>query len=191
VSVTELVDYLNGQLAGWCTAHQLPIQHVQRTPAASRDFSVAWSLPSRAARQLEQGLALDTARSVSPTDLDTLWRRLGELPRQLLLAVAPEALNELEHRLLWLEKLSAAGSAYQQQAVRERTRLDRRLSDMARQLAASETRRSPVALRRALLRQPVVLGGSPPPSLRLAVTLGTITADQLESAERQWNELIA
>ncbi len=191
VSVTELVDYLNDQLAAWCTAHDLPVQRVQRTPVSSGDCSIAWSLPSRAAQQFEQGLELNTARSVSPTDLDTLWRRLGELPRQRLLAVVPEALNDLEHRLLWLEKLSAAGTAYQQQAVRERTSIDRRLSDIEQQLTASEIRHSPVALRRALLRQPAALGGSPPPSLRLAATLGTISADQLDSAERQWNELIA
>jgi|GEM_PF-2071531 len=191
VSVTELVAYLNGQLAAWCSAHNLPIQRVQRTPASSGDFAVTWSLPSRATERLEQAPAVSSVRSVSPTDLDTLWRRLGELPRQHLLAVAPEAINDLEHRLLWLEKLSGGGSAYQQQAVRERTSVDRRLTEIERQIAASEMRRSPVALRRALLRQPAASLGAPPPSLRLAVTLGTISADRLETAERQWSELVA
>ena len=196
IKLHALVAELNREMKRWSQAHQIPEQQVLVVPADADDFAISWSLPAEVVDRLFQRLTLDASPLISTKDRDLLWREATELPRQALLSVVPEKLNEVEHRLLHLEKLAVAGQGYIRQAKLQQVATQKCLQDLSAALADSGTRISPVAIRGKLLRDAAgargatAVANSPAPSLELSGMLGSVSADSVESTRRQWQELL-
>ncbi len=192
VSLTRLVDFLHREMTQWCQVHGLPPQSVLQVPSTSRDFGVTWSLPESTISRLRDERPSASAPSVSSEDRDELWRRMGELPLRPLLAIAPEAVHDLEHQLLWLENICSAGHAYDRDASTRWAGLRRRLERISELIRSDGSRLSPVALRTAIVDGgSAAAQGASLPSLRLAGVLGSISADVVDAGERSWDGLIA
>lgn len=195
VRLWQLVDDVNRQMEAWCRTHQLPAQAARVYPEDAADFSISWALDVASVEREFQRLALEDSPTVSPLERDALWRQAGDLPRPLMLAAAPEKLNEIEQQLLWLEKLAVSGSAYERQARLHEAVVKRNLSGVATALKDPVTRASPVALRGSLLTETRGARGAnairsvPAPSLEVSATLGSLAADEVDAARRQWQEL--
>ncbi|TVP97577.1 MAG: VWA domain-containing protein [Planctomycetaceae bacterium] len=196
VRLKRLVDQINLRMDRWCRTHQLPIQTARLFPSDADDFSISWSLTPASVDRQFQRLALNGTPAVLPLDRDALWRQAGELPRRSLVSVVPEILNEVEQQLLWLEKLSASGSAYERQAKLHEAAVKRNLGDLTAALQDGATRLSPTALRASLFRETAGVRGAnavrsmPAPSLEVSATLGSLSADLVETSRRQWQDLI-
>lgn len=191
VTLGGLVDYVNREMANWCRAHRMPMQRAMQVPASVDDFAVTWPLSPRVFDRLQQALPLASESSVVADQRDALWRQAGELPRQVMLSAAPEALSDLEHQLLWLEKLAVAGKAYERQAKLHLANVRRRLELITDVISAGDSRLSPVAIRGALVSRPVAsLRGERPPSLQLAATLGCLPAEVVDEAQQRWQALV-
>ncbi|TWU23450.1 von Willebrand factor type A domain protein [Novipirellula galeiformis] len=192
VSVQELADYLNAQFSRWCHAHQMPRQAVMRLPAEADDFDLVWSLSGNSLQQWQDRFQVDATPSVTPAQLDALWQQVSRLPRKDLLAVAPEPYAKLQQKMLWLEDLAIAGSAYKEQANRQRTLIERELKRISEQVQEAPVQTSPVTVRRVLTGQSQpILSGAPVPSSQLAVTMGCVTSAASEAATQSWNDLVA
>ncbi len=196
IKLHALVAELNREMKRWSQTHQIPEQQVLVVPADADDFAISWSLPAEVVDRLFQRLTLDSLPLISTKDRDLLWREASELPRQALLSVVPEKLNEVEHRLLHLEKLAVAGQGYIRQAKLQQVATQKCLQDLSAALAESGTRISPVAIRGKLIRDAAgargatAVANSPAPSLELSGMLGSVSADSVESVRRQWQELL-
>jgi Mg-chelatase subunit ChlD len=196
VKLHALVAELNREMKRWSQMHQMPEQQVLVVPADADDFAISWSLPAEVVDRLFQQLTLDASPLIATKDRDLLWREASELPRQTLLSVVPEKLNEVEHRLLHLEKLAVAGKGYVSQAKLQQVATEKSLQDLTSALADSGTRISPVAIRGKLgrdaasVRGATAVANSPAPSLELSGMLGSVSADSVESVRRQWQELM-
>lgn len=114
VSVRELADYLISGVDGWTQSHRGTSQTPRVMPPGFVDFRVAWSLkPGELGRQIAAAHHTDVAVSnTTSEDLAELWRGMDFLRDLGAYRYDPKNWAELEHKLLWLEQLSAAGSAY-------------------------------------------------------------------------------
>ena len=197
VTLAGLVEFVNREMSRWCTNYRLPPQRVSQIPATAEDFAITWPLAASTLGRLFDQDKPPEPPATTPIERDALWRQAGELPRRSLLSVAPETLNDIEHQLLWLERLSIAGAAYDRRAELQSASIRRRLATVTDVMTADESRASPLAIHSVLAKSGGSSGngsqfqGAVIPSLRLATTLGGVPADAAESAARKWAELVA
>lgn len=120
VSLYELVNYVAREVAQWSTEHRATKQTPLFLTKASSDCPVARTLSNRELKRMTTATAGQTAAATPAMDeMAALWRMLDKLREQNCYSFEPRAWSDLEHQLLWLEKLSTAGSGYTEQASRK------------------------------------------------------------------------
>jgi hypothetical protein len=189
VSLHELVRYLVEEVDGWTTHHLAARQQPLLVPGDAADFELAvamrsssWQALVERTERIERGVP-----AVSASALAQHWRTVDQLRRSHPWRFDPVAWRTLEQRMLWLEELSQAGSAYTVEAKSLQDSLTAELSQIQSRLASAQERPSIWAYDSLLDRAPP----GPPPragsSLDFAAFWGTLApaqqrslADQLE-----------
>ena len=117
VSLRELEDYLARHVHAWVVHHCGRPQTPEVFPA-SQDFDIAWSLRRSVWSNLvDRALHLQRdAPAVAASRIMPLWQKLEVLRSVQPWRFDPIGWRDLEQRLLWLEQLSAAGTAYAERA---------------------------------------------------------------------------
>ncbi len=120
VSLQELVAYLQAHVADWSWANRAERQMVQLLPKSTNDFRIAWSLKGdmQAMRETFESQSAITS-PISVSQISGLWKQLDDLRSYEPIRYDPLVSRDLEHRLLELEQLASAGSAYRDRAKRE------------------------------------------------------------------------
>ncbi len=120
VSLTELVEYVRQETSNWCRNNGGSIQEPFITPQLPAEKDVGLAFVSG---DIELSFPKIDA-TVETEQLDGLWRRHAQLRDRRPYQEDPLAWAELEARLLRLESLRWAGSAYRTQATATIDRID-------------------------------------------------------------------
>jgi hypothetical protein len=196
VSLRGLVDEVNREMANWTAKHALPPQIAMLIPADTPSFPITWSLSRDVVKDLFRRRTLGSNVLIPSTELDSLWRQVTDLKLEDQLGIIPEKVNEIEHRLLSLERFVNAGSAYAVVADQLRKSVDADLKELAGLTEGAQTRGSPVAIRGRVDRETVAgrnamaVSSVVASSLELSATLGSVSADTMDKLERQGQDLV-
>jgi hypothetical protein len=130
VTLGELHQYLDTEVNGWEHAHRASVQRPILIPAdAQFDLVEKSNVTPDYSR---------TAQSITIDRRNQLWRSLDKLRLRGLYRDEPLAWRDLEHKLLWLEELSASGVAYQQLALRTAESVQLQLQSIVERLGEFE-----------------------------------------------------
>lgn len=134
VSVRELANYLSLTVDDWAQQHRNISQTPRLHPNIADDFHLSWSLKrGEQNRQRAASTYADVAvQAPSSEELSELWRTIKQLQSQGVYRYDPKGWAEIENRMLWLEQLATAGSAYNEIASKQvYPQLAKRLKDAA------------------------------------------------------------
>jgi hypothetical protein len=185
VSLQELRNYLVRHVYGWSMNH-LGTPQTPRVFPATANFGVTWSLQRGLWRDMVDRAHRTTpaAPAISAQQISGLWRKLFDLRAARLWRYDPLAWRELEHRFLWLERLAAAGKAYEERSSALYSQLADELQKTEELYAAA--RQAPslpayVGVTASAARLPQLSMHSLP----LAAFWGTLKPDALRTIEQE------
>lgn len=178
VSLHELSRYLLAEVDGWVVHHVGTRQQPLLVPPDAVDFNVAVAMRSSNWRNfVERSQRIERPASVvSSAALHTHWANLDELRSSQPWRFDPVGWRTLEHRLLWLEELAAAGSAYNLAAKSLHDELEASLTQTKQKLAQAREQPSIVTYDNLLGTSTAPLPRVAGSSLPLAAFWGNVTA---------------
>ena len=182
ISLDELYRFVRKHVQAWVRANRSAEQEpLLIADAGTRHHDLVWVTSDRLpARD-------PVAAEITLDELRTLWRQHDELAVWKPWSVDPVGYHDLQNRLLWLEQMATAGSAYGLKVNELKQALNGRF-DGIRQRANAVQNQDLSLLRREVLtetRDP--LGdGIEPRSLPLATFFSTIDRAQAEELTSQW-----
>jgi hypothetical protein len=187
ISLDELYRFVRQHVQAWVRANRSAEQEpLLIADAGTRQHDLVWVTSDRLpARD-------PVAAEITLDELRTLWRQHDELAVWKPWSVDPVGYHDLQNRLLWLEQMATAGSAYGLKVNELKEALNGRF-DGIRQRADAVQNQDLSLLRREVLtetRDP--LGdGIEPRSLPLATFFSTIDRAQAEELTSQWQRFRA
>lgn len=194
VSVQELHAFVKKHVNHWTQTNRGVRQEpVLIAPEASEETRLVRAMNAKTVDALvfEESQLQPDAPSLADAQLDQLWRRFDSLRAMRLYENEPVAFADLEHELLWLEKLSIAGAGYRALASDRYRKLFDRLRDIEHR--ATDERQTT----RLTGRASVISGQEPrlpkfrfAHSLPMAQALDTVPFDSVVDAQDRLNALV-
>lgn len=191
VELGELARYVEEHVDGWVRANRADRQQPWLIPATAPSCRVAWSTSDRWQRRNLDAPPRERPRPTVPAaNLGSLWQKHEELRGQRPWRDNPQAWARLESELVWLERASGAGRAYEATAVDLYSRLSKQLESSLKRLGSaaqaepSYRRRDLFSGRRTRLPEGLTVHSGP-----LAERFGVVPAAELAQYRTQWEAL--
>jgi hypothetical protein len=135
VSLHELHRYLQREVGRWVAERRLDVQQPMLLPANGPDLNVAWAMRTALSRHSPTAPSVES-QPVSEEQLAALWRKRDELLAFRPVRFDPLVWRDFEQRLIWLERLATAGSAYAGLARAKAVELDQLATALLRRARA-------------------------------------------------------
>ncbi len=116
VSLHELHHYLQEHVDAWVAHNRADRQQPLLLPVGAPDFTVVWSLRPAAQRELARPKDDSNRKRVTLSSINALWRRHDQIAALNPQRFDPLAWADFERKLLWLERATEAGAAYDESA---------------------------------------------------------------------------
>jgi Mg-chelatase subunit ChlD len=186
VSAQELERYVAREVRRWSRMQRHSPQTPRLLSEKAADFTVAWTLHPTTLAKIEQELASlpAAADSITAEEIASLWSSFDALRDLKLERHDPVLWHDLEHQLMWLERLAASGEGYGETTKITHRSLRERLEKAVR-AAAQVKARPTLAGRLAVLDERRIAWPRtlPVASFPLSENLGLFDAGQSEAIE--------
>lgn len=158
VSLHELTNYVQHQVRDWVLVHRQQEQTPLLISKRNSDVPLVRALSQSELRRLEASQDNNQLAAAKPSidEMAGLWRMLDQLRQRDSFRFEPRAWADLEHQLLWLEKLANSGRAYTDQAsLSLYPDLSKRLQQALERAAGLDVKDSLIARSKILTNVPV------------------------------------